>query len=107
MKNESNPLTPVHLDACMPVNEANARPVCADFVSFCKEQHLRARAAETFIRVLHNQNWEQEVEHIREAMRKEVDAVFVPVEEALRTGDNCREVMSRLVEAIHGPKEGE
>jgi hypothetical protein len=80
----------------------NVRPACADFVHFCKEQHLRARSAETFIRVLHNQNWEQEVARIREAMRPEVERVFAPVEEALREGCNCQELMAKLVKAVYG-----
>ncbi len=74
---------------------------CAEFVKFCKEQHLRARSAETFIRVLHNRSWEAEVAHIREAMRPEVDAVFAPIEKALEEGANCRDVMAKLVKAIH------
>lgn len=74
---------------------------CAEFVKFCKEQHLRARSAETFIRVLHNRSWEAEVAHIREAMRPEVDAVFAPIEKALLEGANCREVMAKLIKAIH------
>ena len=74
---------------------------CAEFVDFCKEQHLKARSAETFIRVLHNRNWEAEVAHIREAMRPEVDALFLPIEKALLEGANCREVMAKLVTALH------
>ena len=74
---------------------------CAEFVDFCKEQHLKARSAETFIRVLHNRNWEAEVAHIREAMRPEVDALFLPIEKALLEGANCREVMAKLLKAIH------
>jgi len=74
---------------------------CAEFVEFCKEQHLKARSAETFIRVLHNRNWEAEVAHIREAMRPEVDALFIPIEKALLEGANCREVMAKLVQALH------
>jgi len=74
---------------------------CAEFVKFCKEQHLKARSAETFIRVLHNRNWEAEVAQIREAMRPEVDQLFVPIEKALLEGANCREVMAKLVKAIH------
>jgi hypothetical protein len=73
---------------------------CAEFVKFCKEQHLKARSAETFIRVLHNRNWEAEVAHIREAMRPEVDAIFLPIEKALLEGANCREVMAKLVSAL-------
>ena len=74
---------------------------CAEFVKFCKEQHLKARSAETFIRVLHNRNWEAEVAHIRDAMRPEVDAIFLPIEKALLEGANCREVMAKLVKALH------
>ncbi len=77
-----------------------AQGACAEFVKFCKEQHLRARSAETFIRVLHNRSWENEVANIREAMRPEVDAVFSPIEKALTEGANCREVMAKLVQAI-------
>ena len=73
---------------------------CAEFVKFCKEQHLHARSAETFIRVLHNRNWEAEVAHIREAMRPEVDQLFAPVEKALHDGANCRDVMAKLVKAL-------
>jgi hypothetical protein len=74
---------------------------CAEFVEFCKEQHLKARSAETFIRVLHNRNWEAEVSQIREAMRPEVDAIFLPIEKALLEGANCREVMAKLVKALN------
>jgi hypothetical protein len=76
------------------------RGACAEFVKFCKEQHLRARSAETFIRVLHNKTWEQEVTRIRSAMRPEVEQLFAPIEKALRDGANCREVMAKLVEAL-------
>src|SRR3954451_9401820 len=82
------------------VGEAS-QGACAEFVKFCKEQHLKARSAETFIRVLHNRNWEAEVSHIREAMRPEVDALFLPIEKALVEGANCREVMAKLVKALH------
>jgi hypothetical protein len=82
---------------------SSAKGACADFVSFCKEQHLKARSAETFIRVLHNKNWENEVSHIREAMRPEVDRLFAPIEDALREGANCKEVMARLVKALNTP----
>ncbi len=80
------------------------RGACAEFVKFCKEQHLKARSAETFIRVLHNKNWEAEVAHIREAMRPEVDDIFAPIEKALEKGANCRDVMSQLIEALHHEK---
>jgi hypothetical protein len=73
---------------------------CAEFVKFCKEQHLKARSAETFIRVLHNRNWQAEVSHIRDAMRPEVDAIFLPIEKALLEGANCREVMAKVVKAL-------
>ena len=78
----------------------DSKGACAEFVEFCKEQHLKARSAETFIRVLHNRNWEAEVSHIREAMRPEVEALFAPIEKALLEGANCREVMAKLVKAL-------
>lgn len=77
------------------------RGACADFVQFCKEQHLKARSAETFIRVLHNKNWEHEVAQIRDAMRPEVERLFAPIEAALREGGNCRDVMAKLVKALN------
>jgi hypothetical protein len=73
---------------------------CADFVKFCREQYVRARAAETFIRVLHNRNYDAEVSQIRNSMKSEVDEIFAPVEKALRSGCNCREVMAELVKAL-------
>jgi len=79
----------------------SSKGACAEFVKFCKEQHLKARSAETFIRVLHNRNWQAEVAHIREAMRPEVDNLFLPIEKALIEGANCREVMAKLVKALH------
>ena len=92
----------------LPVDSAPALPVvdttrgaCADFVQFCKEQHLKARSAETFIRVLHNKNWEHEVAQIRDAMRPEVEQLFAPIERALREGANCKEVMAKLVKALN------
>jgi len=80
------------------------RGACVEFVQFCKEQHLNARAAHTFLRVLHNNRWEAECEHIRESMRPEVDRIFAPAEKALKDGSNCREVLAVLV---HSLKEAE
>ncbi len=95
------PTSPVERSGGCAVADPTQGGACAEFVKFCKEQHLKARAAETFIRVLHNRNWEAEVTHIREAMRPEVDAVFAPIEQALNDGVNCREVMAKLVQALH------
>lgn len=81
----------------------STKGACADFVNFCKEQHLKARSAETFIRVLHNKNWEHEVAKIRDAMRPEVDELFAPIEKALREGSNCREVMAKLMKVLNSP----
>lgn len=73
---------------------------CADFVKFCREQYVRARAAETFIRVLNKTNYHAEVEKIRTSMMPEIDEIFAPVEAALRNGCNCRELMAELVKAV-------
>ena len=94
------PETLVETAPALPVVETT-RGACADFVQFCKEQHLKARSAETFIRVLHNKNWEHEVAQIRDAMRPEVEQLFAPIEQALREGVNCREVMAKLVKALN------
>ena len=83
----------------LPVVES-PRGACVDFVKFCKEQHLRSRAAHTFLRVLHNKTWDAECEQIREAMRPEVDRIFEPAEKALRDGANCKEVLALLVRAL-------
>ncbi len=87
--------------AVSPVSQTGA---CADFVSFCKEQYLKARAAETFVRVLHNKSYEAEIAQIRHAMTPEVDLMFAPIEKALREGVNCREIMAKLVKALEAPK---
>jgi hypothetical protein len=83
----------------MPVLETQ-RGACVDFVQFCKEQHLNSRAANTFLRVLHNKTWEAECHTIRESMRPEVDRIFAPAEKALKEGANCREVMAVLVNSL-------
>ena len=77
-----------------------SRGACVDFVEFCKEQYLTARAAHTFIRVLHNPNWEAECERIRTSMRPEVDRIFAPIEESLDQGTNCREILKQLVDTL-------
>jgi GH24 family phage-related lysozyme (muramidase) len=76
------------------------RGACVDFVEFCKEQHLNARAANTFLRVLHNKTWEAECHTIREAMRPEVDRIFGPAERALKEGANCKAVLAVLVQSL-------
>jgi len=81
------------------------RGACVEFVKFCKEQHLNARAAHTFLRVLHNDRWEHECEHIRESMRPEVDRIFAPAEKALQDGLNCKEVLKVLVESLKKAEE--
>lgn len=91
----------VEKPGCVTIPVDLPKGACAEFVKFCKEQHLKARSAETFIRVLHNKNWESEVAQIREAMRPEVDRLFTPIEKALADGANCREVMAKLVEALN------
>ncbi len=96
----TKPQTFPNVVACESSSTELPTGACADFVSFCKEQHLKARAAETFIRVLHNKNWEKEVRQIRDAMRPEVDELFHPIEKALQEGAGCREVMAQLVEAL-------
>jgi hypothetical protein len=76
------------------------RGACVEFVKFCKEQHLNSRAANTFLRVLHNKTWEAECHTIRESMRPEVDRVFEPAEKALKEGANCKEVLAVLVRSL-------
>jgi hypothetical protein len=83
----------------LPVLEPQ-RGACVEFVEFCKEQHLRSRAAHTFLRVLHNKTWNTECDTIRESMRPEVDRIFEPAEKALKEGANCREVLALLVNAL-------
>ena len=77
------------------------RGACLEFVKFCKEQHLKSRAAHTFLHILHNQSWEKECEKIREAMRPEVDRIFAPIEKALQEGANCREILALLVDRLN------
>jgi len=76
------------------------RGACVDFVEFCKEQYLTARAAHTFLHVLHNRNWEAECERIRTSMRPEVDRIFAPVEKSLAEGTNCKDILKHLVETL-------
>jgi hypothetical protein len=83
----------------LPVVEPQ-RGACVEFVKFCKEQHLNSRAAHTFLRVLHNNRWEAECDHIRESMRPEVNRIFAPAEKALQDGLNCKEVLAVLVESL-------
>jgi hypothetical protein len=79
------------------VQQPLQRGACVEFVKFCKEQHLRAQAAETFIRVLHNHAWQVECENIREAMRPEIDKMFAPIERDIARGANCQELLKKLV----------
>jgi hypothetical protein len=79
------------------VEQPPQRAACVEFVKFCKEQHLRAQAAETFIRVLHNHAWQLECEHIREAMRPEIDKMFAPIEKDIERGADCQELLKKLV----------
>jgi hypothetical protein len=79
------------------VEQPPQRGACVEFVKFCKEQHLRAQAAETFIRVLHNHAWQMECERIREAMRPEIDKLFAPIERDIARGANCQELLRKLV----------
>lgn len=76
------------------------RGACVEFVKFCKEQHLNSRAANTFLRVLHNKTWEAECHTIRESMRPEVDRIFEPAEKALQEGANCKHVLAVLVQSL-------
>jgi|GEM_PF-1410912 len=80
----------------LPVLEPQ-RGACVEFVKFCKEQHLNSRAANTFLRVLHNKTWDTECETIRESMRPEVERIFEPAEKAMNEGANCKEVLAVLV----------
>jgi hypothetical protein len=97
-KNFDNPAT-IPEGQKLPVLDTQ-RGACVDFVQFCKEQHLNSRAANTFLRVLHNKTWEAECHTIREAMRPEVDRVFGPAEKALKDGANCKEVLAVLVQSL-------
>ncbi len=88
------------------VEKLPQREACMEFVKFCKEQHLRAQAAETFIRVLHNHSWQVECESIREAMRPEIDKIFAPIERDLARGANCQELLQKLVMLLTEHKMG-
>ncbi len=90
--------------ACPPEAIPLSRGTCLEFVRFCKEQHLTARAAHTFLRVLHNKSWEAECDQIREAMRPEVDRIFAPAESALADGANCKDVFDKLVKSLDNQK---
>ncbi|MDR3763494.1 MAG: hypothetical protein P4M01_05300 [Acidobacteriota bacterium] len=98
-------MTTKNADPTLPVLPDNsaepARGACVEFVKFCKEQHLNARAAKTFLRLLQNKPWDHECEKIRESMRPEVDRLFEPAEKALLEGKNCREVLDLLVKTLH------
>src|SRR4051812_3874627 len=82
------------------VSDPPAKTMCAEFVQFCKEQHLEARAAQTFLHVLHKKIWEDECHKIREAMRPEVEALFIPVEKALAEGNDCQLMLKDLVKKL-------
>lgn len=99
-KLQTSPVTEKPTVSELPVAQPS-KGACAEFVKFCKEQHLKARSAETFIRVLHNKTWESEVVQIRDAMRPEVERLFAPVEKALKDGSNCQTVMAKLVEVLN------
>jgi hypothetical protein len=83
----------------LPVLEPQ-RGACVEFVKFCKEQHLSSRAAQTFLRVLHNKTWEAECDKIRESMRPEVEQIFEPAEKAISEGANCKEVLAVLIRSL-------
>jgi hypothetical protein len=88
------------------VEQPTQRGACVEFVKFCKEQHLRAQAAETFIRMLHNHAWNVECQHIREAMRPEIDKMFAPIERDIAQGANCQELLKKLVTLLSEHKMG-
>jgi len=82
------------------LSDTPQKPLCAEFVQFCKEQHLEARAAQTFLHVLHKKSWEDECHKIRDAMRPEVDALFTPVEKALAEGRDCQSMLKDLIRKL-------
>jgi hypothetical protein len=84
----------------LPVAEKGSASMCVEFVQFCKEQHLEARAAQTFLHVLHRHAWETERDQIREGMRAEVDALFAPAEKALAEGKDCKELLQAIIKAV-------
>jgi hypothetical protein len=84
----------------LPVVLEPQRGACVEFMEFCKEQHLNARAAHTFLRVLHNKTWDRECDKIRESMRPEVDRIFEPAEKAMNEGANCKQVLAVLIQSL-------
>jgi hypothetical protein len=85
----------------LPVSAAEpSRGACIEFVKFCKEQHLEARAARTFLHILRNKSWDHECDKIRDSMRPEVERLFAPVEKAMAEGANCREILAMLVDQL-------
>jgi hypothetical protein len=80
--------------------DTSGKTMCAEFVQFCKEQHLEAGAAQTFLHVLHKKSWEDECHNIREAMRPEVEALFVPIEKALADGKDCQSMLKDLIRKL-------
>ena len=82
------------------ISGTSQKTICGEFVQFCKEQHLEARAAQTFLHVLHKKSWEDECRKIREAMRPEVEALFVPVEKALAEGKDCQVMLKDLIKKL-------
>ena len=88
---------PTATDTSKELSGAPQKMMCAEFVQFCKEQYLQARAAQTFLHVLHKKRWEDECHKIREAMRPEIDALFVPSEKAVAEGKDCQALLKDLV----------
>jgi hypothetical protein len=82
------------------LSDAPQKSMCAEFVQFCKEQHLEARAAQTFLHVLHKKSWEDECHEIRDAMRPEVNTLFAPVEKALAEGKDCQSMLKDLIKKL-------
>ena len=96
----TNMKTPAIIEKSPANAVAPQRAACVEFVKFCKEQHLRALAAETFIRMLHNHAWNAECEHIRQSMRPEIDKMFAPIEQDLARGTDCQELIRNLVKLV-------
>lgn len=91
----------------LPVNAIDAqRGACVEFVKLCKERHLQALAAETFLRMLHNHAWQVECKRIRETMRPEIDKMFAPVEQELASGLDCRQLLNKLMKLMSEHKMG-
>ena len=88
------------------VEKPPQRGACVEFVKFCKEQHLRAQAAETFIRMLHNHAWQVECNRIRESMRPEIDKMFAPIEKDIARGADCQQLLKKLVTLVSQHKMG-